>query len=106
MLRFEPSRQRVAYAVTAPTLANAYRPAERCGPHALSFIVMVVVVAAVFVIPVAAVTVPDVAIPRSVLLLIVSVAPEAALRMPKICDVAPVVEVSAPELERLRPERV
>ena len=88
--------------VKAMELANAYRSQPSAAvPSALLFMVIVVVMAPVFVIPVAAVTVPDVAIPRSVLLLIVSVAPVEAFLIPMIAAVAPVVEVRVPLLDRL-----
>src|ERR1039457_4941608 len=65
-----------------------------------------VVFAPVLVIPVTAVTVPEVAHPPSGLLNIVKVAPVAALLIPTIAAVAPVVEVRTPALDKLAPDNV
>ena len=65
-----------------------------------------VVFAPVLVMPVTAVTVPDVAQPRNVLLLMLRVAPVALFLIPTIAAVPPVVEVNVPAFDRLPAERV
>src|SRR3954462_6000549 len=89
--------------VSAPELANAYLTQPTLAvPKELLLIAIELVFAPVLVIPVTAWAADEVAKPRSVFVFIARVAPVAELRM-KIEVPAPVVEVSAPALERLVP---
>ena len=93
--------------VSAPELAKAYLIQPRPDvPRALLSLVTDEVTAPVLVMPVTALTVPEVAQPRRVLLLMLSVAPVAVFLMPTRAAVAPVVEVRVPAFERLPPDRV
>ena len=93
--------------VSAPEFAKAYLIQPRPEvPRALPLLLTDDVTAPLLVIPVTAVTVPEVAQPCSVLLLTLSVAPVAVFLMPTRAAVAPVVEVSVPAFERLAPDKV
>ena len=93
--------------VSAPEFAKAYliQPSPEV-PRALPLLLTDDVMAPLLVIPVTAVTVPEVAQPCRELVLILSVVPVAVFLIPTIAAVAPVVEVRVPAFERLAPERV
>ena len=87
--------------ISAPEVATAYLiQSNDAVPKKFPLIVMVVVIAPEFNIPVTAVTVPEVAMPLIVFPVIVSVAPVDELRIPIIAEVAPVEDVNTPALDR------
>ena len=69
----------------------------------LLFVVTVVVLLPPVERPVTADTVPEVAQPRSVLLLVFIVVPDAVFRIPMRNAVEPVVEVNVPVFDKLAP---
>ena len=96
--------------VSAPELATAYLIQSRAAvPKKLLSITadgVVPVIVPELVIPVTAVTVPEVAKPRNVLFVILSVLPVAAFLIPIINDVLPVDDVSTPALDKFAPDKV